>query len=184
MIVWFSVSEKSNLVLNQASRRGMSFLNYWCQVLILIVITILSFLDCEKSCFSAELCRCHGFLNHVHCFKHSIPVNVSSGGRLRHSYLLRLAMDVWLGKTHLSSVISTRLDCFLQRKERRLKYIVLFKWWHRIVNTKRARTLRMMLLTKIERRCKEWAFQVVKKKVSQKALVEALCVQRTNKTRY
>ncbi|KAG0601547.1 hypothetical protein M758_11G120700 [Ceratodon purpureus] len=106
------------------------------------------------------------------------------GGRLRHSYLLRLAMDVWLGRTHLTLVISTRLECFLQRKERRLKSIVLFKWWHRIVKTKRERTLRMMLLTKVERRCKEWAFQVVKKKVLQKTLVEAHCVQRSNKTRY
>lgn len=120
----------------------------------------------------------------LHCFKHPITANVTSGGRLRHSYLLRLAMDVWLGRTHLKSVISTRLECFLQRKDRRLKFIVLFKWWHRIVKTKRARTLRIMLLTKIERRCKEWAFQVVKKKVSQKALVEAHCIQRSNKIRY
>ena len=120
----------------------------------------------------------------LHCFKHLITANVISGGRLRHSYLLRLAMDVWLGRTHLTLVISTRLECFLQRKERRLKSIVLFKWWHRIVKTKRERTLRMMLLTKVERRCKEWAFQVVKKKVLQKTLVEAHCVQRSNKTRY
>lgn len=52
------------------------------------------------------------------------------------------------------------------------------------MKTKRARTLRMMLLAKIERRCKDWAFQAVKKKVTQKALMEAHCVQRTNKTRY
>lgn len=42
----------------------------------------------------------------------------------------------------------------------------------------------MMLLAKIEHRCKDWAFQAVKKKVTQKALVESHCLQRTNKTRY
>nr|XP_024360494.1 uncharacterized protein LOC112274886 isoform X4 [Physcomitrium patens] len=105
------------------------------------------------------------------------------GGQLRQSYLVRLAMDVWLGRTHLTAVVSARLKAFIKRRDRRKKSLTLFKWWHLVVKTNRARTLRMMLLTKIERRIKEWAFQVVKKKVLQKTLVEAHTLHRSKHVR-
>lgn len=107
-----------------------------------------------------------------------------SDGQQRQTFLMRAAMGSWLSRARLISVMATRLAWFFRRKERRTKWVLLIKWWHHVVKTRQARTMRRKLKTKSERRCMEWAFQAVRKKSILKAILEEHKVQWTIKTRY
>lgn len=108
---------------------------------------------------------------------------VMLGGQQRQTYLLRASLKTWCGRTRRMAVMMTRLEWYIKRKAMRTKWTVIMKWWHHTVRVHQAHRRQAQLVTKIERRCKDWAFQAVKKCVTNKTLLEAHKVQRSNKLR-
>ncbi|KAH9563031.1 hypothetical protein CY35_05G103700 [Sphagnum magellanicum] len=105
------------------------------------------------------------------------------GGHQRQVFMVRAAMTVWLQRAQMAAVMATRLTWFLKRKRRKTKWIVMVKWCQHVAKMREARTARTKFLKKLEKQCMKWAFEAIRKRSINKALLEWWQQQQSNRIR-